>query len=330
VNRELVDRGDLDELTRQVDRLCDARDWDGLVDLRDRCRKALERGRQLWPVASWCEYRMALDAPGPWAATVLTPGAGRFALGPLPEVAASTHTWDELADWAPAGPPAAFAAHERVARGDDLRSDSRVPDGVVELPLVLASWEPRYPLATYRPDGVDFGDVVAPPLAELALPPAGLPVADGDSERALTDLVEPWVRASNGEVAVASVEGDGPAAIAALAQETAVRAAPLEPDHAVAYMAWTAASGGAHGGRRGLAAGRFSAWWAAAALTGLLEPWPPDPAELGEAIHELRWWRWDDRALTTGWWLGLAAEDPVDGLAWAVRATDVRSPTRRA
>ena len=36
-------------------------------------------------------------------------------------------------------------------------------------------------------------------------------------------------------------------------------------------MAWTAASGGAHGRRRGMAAGRFSAWWTAAALTGLLD-----------------------------------------------------------
>ena len=64
-NEQLVELGDLDELVRQVDRLGDAEDWDGLVDLRDRCRRALERGRQLWPAASLAEYRLALDAPGP-------------------------------------------------------------------------------------------------------------------------------------------------------------------------------------------------------------------------------------------------------------------------
>jgi hypothetical protein len=87
-NEELVDLGDLDELVRQVDRLADGDDWHGLLDLRDRCRRALERGRQLWPAASLAEYRLALDAPGKWAAAMLVPDAGRFALGPLSEVAA--------------------------------------------------------------------------------------------------------------------------------------------------------------------------------------------------------------------------------------------------
>src|SRR5206468_2416016 len=105
-SEELVDLGDLDELVRHVDRLCDARDWNGLVDLRGRCRRALERGRQLWPAASLAEYRLALDAPGRWAASVLVPGTGRFALGPLSEVAASSHTWDDLAPHVPTTPEA--------------------------------------------------------------------------------------------------------------------------------------------------------------------------------------------------------------------------------
>jgi len=103
----LIELGDLDELTRLIDRLGAAGDWDGLVDLRDRCRAALERGKQLWPAASLAEYRLALEAPGPWAASVLVPGAGRFALGPLSEVAASSHTWAELAPHVPPGPLAA-------------------------------------------------------------------------------------------------------------------------------------------------------------------------------------------------------------------------------
>lgn len=33
-----------------------------------------------------------------------------------------------------------------------------------------------------------------------------------------------------------------------------------------------------------------SAWWAASALTGLLEDFPPDPSEVGDALGELQWW----------------------------------------
>ena len=86
-----VERGDVDELIRLVDSLCATREWDRLVELRDRCEQAIARGRQLWPVAAHAEYRLALEAPGRFAAIVLVEGAGRFAPGPLPEVAASTH-----------------------------------------------------------------------------------------------------------------------------------------------------------------------------------------------------------------------------------------------
>src|SRR5436309_15644255 len=94
---DAVEAGDLDELVRIIDGLCDAREWDGLVEVRERSHRALERGRQLWPAASYAEYRLALDAPAPYAALVLVEDAGRFALGPLYEVAASRHTWAELA-----------------------------------------------------------------------------------------------------------------------------------------------------------------------------------------------------------------------------------------
>src|SRR5206468_2705424 len=123
VNERLVERGDLDELTRHVEGLVAQRDWDALVDLRDRCRRALERGKQLWPIASHVEYRVALEAPAEWAALMLAPGAGRFSFGPLAEVAASTHRWAELAPFVAAGPEAAVAAHERVVRGEDLSAD---------------------------------------------------------------------------------------------------------------------------------------------------------------------------------------------------------------
>jgi hypothetical protein len=104
---------------------------------------------------------------------------------------------------------------------------------------------------------------------------------------------------------------------------TDARVAPLPPSDALALLAWAAASGGAHGRRRGAARGRFDAWWAAAALTGLDDDWPPDPDELGAAIAELRWWWWDAAEPDTGWTLRIALEDPVDGLAWAVTAVDI-------
>ncbi|MBA2528947.1 MAG: hypothetical protein H0V19_03115, partial [Euzebyales bacterium] len=37
-----------------------------------------------------------------------------------------------------------------------------------------------------------------------------------------------------------------------------------------------------------------------------------------------RWYRWTTPDLEAGWVLRLAVADPVDGLAWAVDAVDVR------
>src|SRR5712691_3732216 len=98
---DLLEAAEPNPLLRRVDALCEARAWDDLVDLAQRCREAYERGKQLWPIAEHIDYRLALEAPAPYAARVLTPTAGRFALGPLTEVAASTHTFDELAGHLP-------------------------------------------------------------------------------------------------------------------------------------------------------------------------------------------------------------------------------------
>ena len=324
MNEQLVERGDLDELTRQVDRLCEERDWDGLVDLRDRCRLALRRGKQLWAVAAHVEYRVALEAPGPWATRMVVEGGGRFSFGPLPEVAASTHSWAELADGL-SGPPGALAAHERVVRGEDLSGDAAalaLPP-VFELPLVLQSWEPAYAVAEYRPDKADFP---APPL-----PPSRPDKAIGGAERAddpesvrsLTDLVGPWVTESNGRAEATVVRGSAADAIAALGvPDPRIHTADIDVATAFSVMAWAGASGGAHGRRRGAAAGRFGAWWTAAALAGLLDEWPVAPPEMGEAAAELHWFVWDAGEPDTGWSFRLAVEDPAEHLAWAVTATD--------
>ncbi|MFP5319030.1 MAG: hypothetical protein ACLGI2_12155 [Acidimicrobiia bacterium] len=319
---ELVDRGDLDELLRRVDDYVDDGQWQALLDLRDRCRAAFERGRQLWPAASHAEYRLALQAPGRWAAAVVTPGAGRFALGPLSEVAASTHAWDELAPHLAATPEAALVAQERVLKGEDLRDDARVDRALVELPLALRGDEPAYPPALYKPYTAEFADVAPPATWETVDVVAADGVSgEGEAERALADLVGAWTTQSNGEAAVRAVEGDAAAALGAIGVEGTVRLAAVELPEALAVMAWAGASGGAHGRRRGMAQGRFGAWWAAGALAGALDDWP----DVLEEAAELRWYRWERHQPAGGWSLRIAVERPADGRAFAVEATDRRS-----
>ena len=44
----LIESSDLDGLVRFVDGLVASRDWDGIKVMRDRCREAVERGKQVW------------------------------------------------------------------------------------------------------------------------------------------------------------------------------------------------------------------------------------------------------------------------------------------
>jgi hypothetical protein len=316
-----VRQADLDELLRVIDQCCDDRDWSSLARLEGLCERAHETGRQLWPAASHAAYRLALEAPAPFAASVLREGTGRFAPGPLPEVAAQGHTWEELAPHVPAGTGAVLAAHERVVRGEDV--SSRMPEGpdVIELPATLASWEPRYAVAEYHAHRADFPAPDLPRLEAAPLPAAPVRAAPDDGVTALLDATRAWTQESNGTSDAVAVAGDAVAAIAALGIATA-RIAPLATADALAHVAWAASSGGAHGRRPGAAAGRFGAWWVAGALTGLLDDWPPAPESLGDAIESLRWFAWDAAEPVTGWRLQLAVEHPPSGRAWAVAAVD--------
>lgn len=328
----LVHEGDTDGLIRHVGFLVEDEDWDAVLELAVRCQRAHEVGRQLFGVSAYCWYRLALDAPGGWAGEALGEDVGRFTLGPLPEVAASTHEWDELDQHLPQGPSAVMAAHECVIRGDDLRHDPVAAElhAVYDMPLVLLEWEPQWPVATYHDDRAEF-----PSPDPIRLEPAEgkrlSPLQDRESEEAtaaLLDLVAPWVQSSNGLVNAVAVAGTALDAIATLSPAHLL-AAKVTPQQALARMGWAGASGGALGVRRGAAAGRSLAWWALAQLAGI-EPLegghgPATEAwglELGQAACELQWWVWNDGAAPTGWGLHVAVEDPVDRIAWAIGAAD--------
>lgn len=320
---EAVRAGDVDELLRLVDSCCAMRDWDSLAALRMRCDRAHEAGHQLWPVSSHAAYRLALEAPAPFAAAVLVEGAGRFAPGPLPEVAAQHHTWRELAPEVEPGAPAILAAHERVVRGEDLSGVVVAGPPVLDLPMVLAPWEPRYALAQYEDHRAAFPAPPVPEMTAVVISDPPRPEPHDDGARALRDVVRVWTEGSNGRVDVATVAGEASGAIAALGPDSA-RSAPVTPAGALAHLAWAGASGGAYGRRPGAAAGRFAAWWAAAALTDLLDGWPPEPEVLGARVGDLEWSIWDTDGPATGWRIGVAVADPRRGRAWALWALDAR------
>ncbi|MSO78548.1 MAG: hypothetical protein EXQ79_02965 [Acidimicrobiia bacterium] len=318
---EAVRRADLDELIRLIDDVCSARDWDGLVSLRERCARAHETGRQLWPAASHAAYRLALEAPAAYAAATLDAIGAPFTLGPLSEVAAQAHTWSELAPHAPNGAPAVLAANERVLRGEDL-TDLELPGpSVLEVSLRLEDWEPDYALAEYHSDRAEFPMPAIPALQPVTLPAPNDDIERDEASGALVELVRAWTAGSDGRADAVSVRGDALDAIAALGPHAA-RVASIEPALGLAIMAWAGASGGAHGRRAGAAAGRFGAWWALGAMTGLLDDWPPHPDDLGDALGSLEFVAWDSEEPETGWKLHLAVATTAHDRAWAVTASD--------
>ena len=318
---ELIHRADLDGLVRLVDARCASADWAGVLRLRDRARNAVQTGRQLWPVATLAEYRLALWAPAEWAATVLDDESGRFTIGPLTEVAAQHHSFSELAGVVPSGPRLGFVAHERGLRGEAIDDDTTNP---LEIPFARQHWEPEYLLATYSDDGVDAPSPERPEhsLIERHTDDGkGVRAEDPSVELAVRQLFDAWTAVSDGRVEVVCVEGTAAAAVRSLGVEHP-GLAPISSANALAWLAWAGASGGAHGRRRGGAIGRFGAWWLLAALGDVLDEWPVQPGELGALAADLRWYWWAAGEPALGWEVQLAVEDPSEGYAWAISAHD--------
>ena len=316
---QLIRRADLDELVRHVDATCSARDWDHLVDIRDQARSAVSTGRQLWPIATLANYRLALWAPAEQAVRALDDTARTFMPGPVSEILAVYHRWDDLEEHLADGHDRSLVAHERALRGDTIEHHET---SVLDLPFETQPWEPHYELASYNDDGVDFPAPELPTARESISTSAASPIDDPDTTTAFRRLVEAWTSQSNGSASIAVVEGGLEEALGALGINKA-RIASVSPQEALSLLAWAGASGGAHGKRRGTATGRSDAWWFVATFTGLAEGWPCDSDELGDVIESLQYYVFEtDSSRNSGWNLELVICDPDEGLSVALRAHD--------
>lgn len=317
----LIRRADLDDLVRHVDATCAARAWDHLVRVRDGARAAVETGRQLWPIATLANHRLALWAPAGFAVRALDDTARTFMPGPVSEILAVHHTWEDLAPHLPPGHDRSLVAHERALRGD------RIPDAeksVLDMPFVLQPWEPAYVPAGYGDDGVDAPAPSLPRPHGTVHRSAHGPVVldDDDTDTAFRLLMEPWTSQSNGTARCAVVEGGTTEALS-LVDDT-VRVAIVTPAEALSLLAWAGASGGAHGRRRGLATGRSNAWWFLASFAGITGARPFTPDELGAVVSSLRCavFAGAEDAPDADWSVRLVLEDPHEGVTCLLVADD--------
>ena len=271
-NAELVELGDLDELTRHIDRLCAAGDWDGwstcATGAGARSSGASSSGRRRRTPSTASRSRRRRGGPArcscPARAASLSVRSPRWRRRPTPGP-----SWPR-ASRPDRSPPS--TAHERVLRGEDLTRRRPHRPAVLELPLVLQPWEPAYPLATYEAgEGAtsppwplpQLGAVEATTAAAPRRRPGGVP-----RPRRAGDGVDDRVGGSG-----RGRRGRRRRARRARRARPRPRPRRARSPPAMRSRRWRgpAASGGAHGRRRGMAPGRFAAWWAVAALAGRLD-----------------------------------------------------------
>ncbi|MGA1363022.1 MAG: hypothetical protein ACO36A_08880, partial [Ilumatobacteraceae bacterium] len=308
----LVQRADLDGLVRHVDATCASREWAHLLRVRDRARAAVDTGRQLWPIATLANHRLALWAPAELAVQALDDSARTFMPGPVSEILAVHHGWDETEPHLAPGHDRSLFAHERSLRGDTVPPDE---PSLIDVPFTLQDWEPRYEPAAYDDDGVDAPSPLLPTPDSRLEPRGGQPIDDPETVTAFRVLVEPWTAQSNGSASCTVAEGGLPEALHA-AGAGGCDVVRIDHRTGLAVLAWAGASGGAHGRRRGLATGRSNAWWFLAVLTGLHDTWPCDPDELGDVTGQLEWWLWQPHGQPRpGWNVNLVLVDGDEGLS---------------
>jgi hypothetical protein len=324
----LIHRVDLDELVRYVDNICASGDFEHLIDVRDRTRSAVNTGRQLWPIATLANYRMALYAPSQVAVRALDDSARTFMPGPLSEILAVHHTWHDLEPLLAPGPDRSLFAYERALRGDNVTTDET---SALDIPVTPRAWEPQYPVAIYDDDGPTCDPPVLPSStvrphqrsdAHNNHNNADLVIDDDDTDIAVRELFSSWTTESNGRVAVSIVEGSIHDSLHVHGIGDAITT-PLTTQQAMSHLAWAGASGGAHGTRRGMATGRFGAWWLCATIADVIDEWPMHDDESQRAIQELEWCHFErGNTSQNGWVVHLAVHDPSNDVSVCIEASD--------
>lgn len=315
---ELIQRADLDGLVRHVDDTCAARDWDHVLRIRNDARAAVKTGRQLWPIATLANYRLALWAPAELAVHALDDTARTFMPGPVSEILAIHHSWNDLAPHLDYDHDRSLVAYERALRGDAIASHEH---RALEIPFATAAWEPTYQLASYNDNGV-VDDAPSLQLSWSSLHPQPAQTLNDDTTSAFTRMMEPWTAHSNGTARAVVVEGGLEDALGAL-QLDDVRVAHMSTDQALTWLTWAASSGGAHGKRRGVATGRSEALWLLATFAALADEWPESFDELGDVLNDVQFYAFTATSHdATGWWLQLAVVDHDEGVSAAFIARD--------
>jgi hypothetical protein len=315
---DLIRSADLDGLVRHVDDTCASREWDHLVRIRNEARSAVNTGRQLWPIATLANYRLALWAPAEFAVRALDDTARTFMPGPVSEILAVHHRWEQLEPFLEHGHDRSLIAYERSLRGDEV---DITENPLLDIPIAISDWEPRYELANYDDDGV----IQTHPSITRRWHSCAVRAADAledDTNSAFSRMMEHWTSQSEGVAKSVVVEGEIEEAFSVLGLRYPDFAQITSGD-ALRWLTWAASSGGAHGKRRGVATGRSEAWWLLATFTGLEDRWPCRPTDLGEVLQKLEYFAF--RAPShpdSGWSLQLAIVDPYEGLTVALSATD--------
>lgn len=320
---ELIHRADLDALVRHVDDTCAARDWEHVVTIRDAARAAVESGRQLWPIATLANYRLALWAPAELAVLALADTARMFMPGPVSEILAVHHSWAELSAHLETGHDRSLVAHERALRGDTIDPDE---PSVLDVPFAVATWEPRYHVATYDDSGVveKFERAAVTSMINRSPGSSVTAIENDPTIEVFRRMMDPWTAQSNGTATASVVEGGPADALAALGHgANGCTWWEIPVSEALAQLTWAASTGAAHGKRRGVATGRGEAWWLLANVCAMADEWPLDPDEFGEVLGACRFHNFaHDKAPTTGWGLHLVISDPDEGISVALSATD--------
>lgn len=320
---QLIHRADLDGLVRHVDDTCAARDWDHLVEIRNDARAAVNTGRQLWPIATLANYRLALWAPAQFAVRALEDTARTFMPGPVSEILAVHHSWQDLKPLLEPGHDRGVFAYERALRGDIIDDDE--PE-ILDIPIAPQSWEPTYLCASYNDDGV-VEEIPASPRWNETVEVEGVDATsldESDTIDAFRHMMNPWTAQSNGTAGLALVEGPPAHALGALGYVgMKSELAPLSSSEAWETLTWAASTGGAHGKRRGVATARSDVWWLFSQIAGMADDWPCDPNECGEIALGCEYYAFrNDKTPTDGWGLHLVIVDPDEGLSVALRAHD--------